>query len=432
MTPARAKHPSPRFAVAALALGLAAAVGPAMTLAATAGSVPQETPELAKARAFLAKATLFDGHNDLPWAIREDKQAIGMPAKYDLRGRARGQTDIPRLRAGGVQAQFWSVYVPGERRDSSFARLQLEQIAIAREMIRLHGDVFTLAGTAAEVRAARKAGKIPGMLGIEGGHSIENSLPLLAAYYDLGVRYMTLTHNVHLDWADAAAMVPPRVGGLSAFGEAVVREMNRLGMVVDLAHTAPETMTAALKVTRSPVMFSHAGARGVCNVPRNVPDDVLRQLPANGGVVMVTFVAGFVDCEVAKVMQPAMMRMNIALREAKTDAERAAARAEFDAVKIPVPSIAKVADHIEHVRNVAGIDHVGLGGDFDGNDAWPEGLSDVSMYPNLFAELIRRGWSDRDLAKLAGENILRVLEVNERNARRLQASEPAPGLALKP
>ena len=392
-----------------------------------AASSANEDAALVHARALLAKATLFDGHNDLPWAIREDKTAHGMVSKYDLRTRAPGQTDIPRLRAGGVQAQFWSVYIPGEQQDGHFARTELEQIAIAREIIRTHGDVFTLASTADDVRKARKAGKIPGMLGIEGGHAIENSLPLLRTYYDLGVRYMTLTHNVHLEWADAAAMVPPHVNGLTPFGEDVVREMNRLGMVVDLAHTAPVTMAAALKVTQSPVIFSHAGARGVCSVPRNVPDDILQQLPANGGVVMVTFVAGFVDCDVAKVMQPAMMRMNIAMREAKTDEERAAARAEFAAVKIPVPSIAKVADHIDYIRKVAGVDHIGLGGDFDGNDAWPEGLSDVSMYPNLFAELIRRGWSDADLMKLAGGNVLRVLEANERVAKKLQA-QPAPGL----
>ena len=413
---------SRHLTTSALLLAAACTLG----VAHAAGSA-NEDPALVHARALLAKATLFDGHNDLPWAIREDKTAHGMVSKYDLRTRAPGQTDIPRLRAGGVQAQFWSVYIPGEQQDGHFARTELEQIAIAREIIRTHGDVFTLASTADDVRKARKAGKIPGMLGIEGGHAIENSLPLLRTYYDLGVRYMTLTHNVHLEWADAAAMVPPHVNGLTPFGEDVVREMNRLGMVVDLAHTAPVTMAAALKVTQSPVIFSHAGARGVCSVPRNVPDDILQQLPANGGVVMVTFVAGFVDCDVAKVMQPAMMRMNIAMREAKTDEERAAARAEFAAVKIPVPSIAKVADHIDYIRKVAGVDHTGLGGDFDGNDAWPEGLSDVSMYPNLFAELIRRGWSDADLMKLAGGNVLRVLETNERVAKKLQA-QPAPGL----
>ena len=413
---------SRHLTTSALLLAAACTLG----VAHAAGSA-NEDPALVHARALLAKATLFDGHNDLPWAIREDKTAHGMVSKYDLRTRAPGQTDIPRLRAGGVQAQFWSVYIPGEQQDGHFARTELEQIAIAREIIRTHGDVFTLASTADDVRKARKAGKIPGMLGIEGGHAIENSLPLLRTYYDLGVRYMTLTHNVHLEWADAAAMVPPHVNGLTPFGEDVVREMNRLGMVVDLAHTAPVTMAAALKVTQSPVIFSHAGARGVCSVPRNVPDDILQQLPANGGVVMVTFVAGFVDCDVAKVMQPAMMRMNIAMREAKTDEERAAARAEFAAVKIPVPSIAKVADHIDYIRKVAGVDHTGLGGDFDGNDAWPEGLSDVSMYPNLFAELIRRGWSDADLMKLAGGNVLRVLETNELVAKKLQA-QPAPGL----
>lgn len=403
-----------------LAACLAAAVAPLASHAA-------DDPALAHARQVLKRGMLFDGHNDLPWAIREDKQARGDVSKYDIRGTARGQTDIPRLRAGGVGAQFWSVYIPGEQPDGHFARTQLEQIAIAREVIRTHPDVFTLASTAADVRKARRAGKIPGMLGIEGGHAIENSLPLLRTYYDLGVRYMTLTHNVHLDWADAAAMVPPHVNGLTPFGEDVVREMNRLGMIVDLAHTAPVTMAAALKVTQSPVIFSHAGARGVCNVPRNVPDDILQQLPKNGGVVMITFVAGFVDCEVAKVMQPAMMRYNLAAREAKTDAERQAARAEMEAVKRPVTTIAKVADHIDYIRRVAGVEHVAIGGDYDGNDAWPEGLSDVSMYPNLFAELIRRGWSDRDLMLLAGGNVMRVLEENERVAKRLQA-QPAPGV----
>jgi membrane dipeptidase len=385
-------------------------------------------PALVHARQVLAKGLLFDGHNDLPWAIRADKTALGAVAAYDLRTHAPGQTDIPRLRAGGVSAQFWSVYIPGDQANGKFARTELEQIAIAREMIRTHSDVFTLASTAADVRKAHRAGKIPGMLGIEGGHAIENSLPLLRAYYDLGVRYMTLTHNVHLDWADSAAMVPPHVHGLTPFGEDVVREMNRLGMVVDLAHTAPETMAAALKVTQSPVIFSHAGARGVCSVPRNVPDDILQQLPQNGGVVMVTFVAGFVDCEVAKVMQPAMMRQNIAMRAAQTDEERAAARAEFNSVKMPVTTIAKVADHIDYIRRVASVHNIGIGGDFDGNDAWPEGLSDVSMYPNLFAELIRRGWSDADLQLLAGGNVMRVLEENERTAKRL-ATLPAPGLS---
>jgi membrane dipeptidase len=267
------------------------------------------------------------------------------------------------------------------------------------------------------------------MLGIEGGHAIENSLGALRAYYALGVRYMTLTHNSHTDWADSAAQVPPRHHGLTPFGEEVVHEMNRLGMLVDLSHTSPETMAAALRVSEAPVIFSHAAARAICDVPRNVPDDILRELKRNGGVLMVTFVAGFVDCDVAKVTQPALMEYNMRARFAKSPEERKAMHDEiYGRLTVPKTTIGKVADHIEHIRDIAGIDALGLGGDFDGNDWWPEGLSDVSMYPNLFAELIRRGWSDRDLKKLAGENLLRALEQAEHVAARLQRERPASTL----
>jgi membrane dipeptidase len=374
-----------------------------------AAAQPAQDPALIQARKILKSAILIDGHNDLPWAIRVDKSALGDVAKYDLRGTAPGQTDIARLRAGGVGAQFWSVYVPGEL-TGGMARTQLEQIAIARQVIDRYPDAFQFATTAREVRAAKKAGRIGSMLGIEGGHVIENSLGALRAYHELGVRYMTLTHNVNTEWADAAADLPAKHGGLTKFGEEVVLEMNRLGMLVDLSHTSAGTMDDALRVSQAPVIFSHSNARGVCDVPRNVPDDILKRVTANGGVVMVTFVSGFVDAEVARVTQPIVEEYNRKTRGIDDDAERDRIFDELvSKVTIPKTSVAKVADHIDYIRRIAGVEHVGIGGDFDGNTVWPEGLSDVSMYPNLFAELLRRGWSERELKLLAGENILRVM-----------------------
>ena len=361
----------------------------------------------------LRDAILFDGHNDLPWAIRTDKKTPGDIVAYDLRKPTTGQTDIPRLRQGGLSAQFWSVYVPGEL-TSGWAHTQLEQIDLMRRVIAQYPEAFQLASTAKDIRAAKKAGRIGSMLGIEGGHAIEDSLGALRAYYDLGVRYMTLTHNTNTDWADSAADVPAH-HGLTPFGEQVVLEMNRIGMLVDLSHTSAETMEDALRVSRAPVIFSHSSARAVCNVPRNVPDDVLKMLPANGGVVMVAFVAGFTDPDVAKVMQPVIEEFNRRSRDVKTEEERTKLYDELTAsVKLPPTSISKVADQIEYVRRVAGVESVGIGSDFDGNTAWPDGLSDVSMYPNLFAELIHRGWTDKELKMLAGENVLRVLERAEK------------------
>jgi membrane dipeptidase len=399
-------------------LAVLAAVAP-VSLAAEAD------PALAHAQRLLKKAILFDGHNDLPWAVRTYQAAPSDLAAYDLRRRAPGQTDLERLRLGGVGAQFWSVYVPGEA--AGAARTQLEQIDLTRRLIARYPDVLRLAGTAAEVRAAHRARRIGSMLGIEGGHAIENSLGALRAYYDLGVRYMTLTHNTHTDWADSAAQSPPRWHGLNAFGEEVVREMNRVGMLVDLSHTSPETMDDALRVSRAPVIFSHSAARALCDVPRNVPDDILRRLPENGGVLMITFVAGFIDESVAQVMGPAIAEFNARARDPSlTDADRQRLSEEIvGKLQVPRTSVAKVADHIEHVRKVAGVEYVGIGGDFDGNDLWPEGLEDVSGYPRLFAELIRRGWSDRELALLAGGNVLRALERAEAVAAELQKSTPA-------
>jgi membrane dipeptidase len=375
-----------------------------------------EDKALTHARELLKTAILVDGHNDLPWAIRTDKKAPGNVAAYDLHGTVPGQTDLKRLRTGGVGAQFWSVYIPGEV-GSGYARMQLEQIDIARRMIERYPQ-FKFATTVADVRAAHREGRIASLLGMEGGHAIENSLGVLRAYYDLGVRYMTLTHNVNLDWADSAAK-PPQHGGLTPFGEQVVLEMNRLGMLVDLSHVSDDTMDDALRVAKAPVIFSHSSARAICDVARNVPDSILKRLPANGGVVMVTFVAGFTDPAIAKIQVPAMMEASRRAQGKSVEESEKIFEQVMGNLKLPKTNIAMVANHIEHIRKVAGVEHIGLGGDYDGNTDWPVGLEDVSGYPLLFAELIRRGWSDADLKLLAGENVLRALGQAEDVARQL-------------
>jgi membrane dipeptidase len=376
---------------------------------------------LARAHRLLKKAILFDGHNDLPWAIRDDAQARGNVALYDLRQTTPGNTDLDRLKRGHVGAQFWSVYTPGDT-GGGYARTQLEQIDIARQVIARYPESLRLATSVAEIRAAHRAGRIASLLGIEGGHAIENSLGALRAYYDLGVRYMTLTHNAHTDWADSAAQ-PPKHDGLTAFGEQVVLEMNRLGMLVDLSHTADATVEDALRVSKAPVIFSHSSARALCDVPRNVPDALLRKLRDNGGVVMVTFVAGFIDPEIARLERAT--RDEIKRRtEGMSPEERERVSEEImSRVQFPKATIAQVADHIEHIRKIAGVEHIGIGADYDGNSLWPEGLEDVSTYPNLFAELIRRGWSDADLKLLAGENILRVMAEAEAVSRAMRKGE---------
>ncbi|MCM2258547.1 MAG: dipeptidase [Vicinamibacteria bacterium] len=379
----------------------------------------EDDPALTRALELLAKHPIIDGHNDLPWAIREWKDGPKDVERYDLRQKAPGQTDLPRLEQGRVGGQFWSVYIPAED-GQDFARTQLEQIDIARRVIAKHPDSMGLALSARDVENEARWARVASLLGIEGGHAIENSLGLLRAYYDLGVRYMTLTHGKNTDWADSATDTP-RHGGLSPFGEEVVREMNRLGMLVDLSHVSPETMHDALRVGEAPVIFSHSSAKAVCNHPRNVPDDVLALLPKNGGVVMVTFVASFVSQEFADKAGPLWLAFQKKIAGVTDAAAREAAyREAFAGVTWPKVTIAQVADHIDHVRKMAGVDHVGLGGDYDGNDTWPVGLEDVSGYPKLFAELIRRGWSDEDLAKLARGNILRAMKQAEETAKRLQ------------
>ena len=396
---------------------------PIVVLAAAIACAAPEDPNLVRARAVLSSVPLIDGHNDLPWAIRNDSIARMDVDKYDITGRARGHTDIPRLREGKVGAQFWSVYIPGNYGDSGFAKVQHEQIAIARRVIEKHPDAFAWALTAADIRRVFSEGKIGSLLGVEGGHAIENSLDSLRSYYNLGARYMTLTHNVTLDWADAASD-SARHGGLTPFGEEVVREMNRLGMLVDLSHVSPATMSDALNITQAPVIFSHSSARAVTNHVRNVPDSILVRLKQNGGVVMVTFVPSFVsqakvDRSIARSRAFADIDAQIADSAARVTAKTAWETANPD----PRATLSQVADHIDHIRRVAGPDHVGIGGDFDGIEELVEGLEDVTTYPALFAELARRGWSDADLGKLAGENLLRALEQAERVAARLKTRE---------
>jgi membrane dipeptidase len=386
----------------------------------------QPDPALERARRVLASVPLVDGHNDLPWEIRANRQHPRDVAAYDLRERTPGHTDLARLKAGMVGAQFWSIYVPGEIRDSGFARVQLEQFDIARRIIARYPEALVPALRAADIERAHADGKVASLLGLEGGHAIENSLGALRAYHALGARYMTLTHNVTLDWADAGSD-EHRHGGLTAFGREVVREMNRLGMLVDLSHVSDGVMSDALDVGESPVIFSHSSARALTSHTRNVPDSILARLPRNGGVVMVTFVPAFVSDEVNRAEQRRDAELRRRLEGVREPAERRRIGQEVRAA-LPVPraTIAQVADHIEHVRRVAGVDHVGIGSDFDGIDIGPVGLEDVSTFPNLFAELVRRGWSDGDLRKLAGGNLLRAMRRAEEVAVRLQAErEPS-------
>jgi membrane dipeptidase len=381
---------------------------------------------LARARRILRETPLIDGHNDLPWRIREDTIARGNVDAYDLRKHMPGHTDLDRLRKGMVGAQFWSVYTPGEYRDSGYARIQLEQIDIARRVIDKYPDRLALALSANDIRREFKQGKLASLLGIEGGHAIEHSLGALRAYYDLGVRYMTLTHNVTLDWADAA-LDSAKHNGLTPFGDSVVREMNRLGMLVDLSHVSPATMSSALNVSQAPVIFSHSAARAIVDVPRNVPDSILRRVTTNGGIVMVPFVTGFVSPAVFLYDQSTRPTVRD-LRQKYGSDTAAITRALGDWRKThpePRATLSQVADQIEYVRKVAGVDHVGIGGDFDGITEVIQGLEDVSTYPTLFAELARRGWSDSDLRKLAGENFLRVFAQAEAVAKRLQRENGA-------
>jgi membrane dipeptidase len=379
-------------------------------------SQPSQTSKTSAARKLLSRFPLVDGHNDLPWELRqaghEDLAAPDLASPVEFT-----HTDLPRIAAGGLSAQFWSVYVPAALSGDRAVTATLEQIDLVRRMIRRYPVVLELALTAADVDRIFAAGKVASLIGAEGGHSIASSMGVLRMLYRLGVRYLTLTHNANVPWADSATD-EPAAGGLTAFGREVVREMQRLGMLVDLSHVSPATMRDALDSAEAPVIFSHSSARALCDHPRNVPDEILARLPGSGGVCMVTFVPSFIspDCQAweneltAEIERRGLEPWDFGHR-ARISQEWAGGHPR------PVATLAQVANHIEHLREVAGIDHVGIGSDFDGTDQVPVGLSDVSCYPALIAELLGRGWSEVDCARLAGGNILRVMREAEAAAR---------------
>ena len=363
----------------------------------------------------LSRTPIIDGHNDLPWEIREKydfwRKSLDLDADTSRLERPL-QTDLVRMKKGHVGAQFWSVWIPATFKGSEAIQATLEEIDIVHRMVSHYPTQLELASTAADIRRIQKEGKIASLIGVEGGHQIGNSPAALRMFYALGARYMTLTHNFNTDFADAATDEPVH-HGLTPFGKAIVHEMNRLGMMIDLSHVSPDVMRQALSHTKAPVIFSHSSARALRDHPRNVPDDVLRLLAANGGIVMVNFHPRFLSeayagREANRVGEEARLK---ALYVGQSERQHAGLDAWETAHPAPVVTIAEVADHIEHVGHIAGINHVGIGSDFDGiNGTLPEGLEGVDKYPALFRELARRGWSDEDLAKLAGGNLLRVMQ----------------------
>lgn len=415
-----------------MAVGLAAVL-----LAGAANAQPADPKLAARIDRVLAKTPLIDGHNDIPWAARQrfgdhperldlsrDTTALTAPGEPGL------MTDIPRLRAGRVGGQFWSVYIPASYNGPIAVQTTLEQIDIVKGLAVRYPDVFEMAYTADDVARIHKAGKIASLVGIEGGHQINESLPVLRQMYDAGARYMTLTHSLNTRWADSAT-ANPQHGGLTAFGKQVVAEMNRMGMLVDLSHVSADTMRDALEVSQAPVIFSHSGASGVAEHARNVPDDVLAMVKKNRGVVMVNFAVNYVSreravwsadrsAEQARYNAPPFGGLYIGQPE-----KAKAALAEWEkAHPKPRVTLAMVADHVDHIAKVCGRDCVGLGSDFDGIPETPEGLEGVDKYPALLAEMARRGWSDAELAGLAGGNVLRALKEAEAVAKKLQATTP--------
>lgn len=387
----------------------------------------------ARARRILERTPLIDGHNDLPWALRQqyDNDPHAVDLATDLDATTALHTDIPRLRAGGVGGQFWSVYVPASLAPTEAAKETFEQIDTVRRIVAAHPETFELATTADDVVRIHRAGKIASLMGIEGGYSIDDSLGLLREFHQAGVRYMTLTHSKTTTWADSATDAP-KWGGLSPFGEDVVREMNRLGMLVDLSHVSEEAMLDAMRVSEAPVIFSHSSARALTDHPRNVPDSVLSQMADDGGVVMVTFVPGFISEAVrswgaARAAEAARLG---ALEPGDPAAVTAGLTAWEAANPQPTAGVADVVAHIQHVRDVAGIDHVGLGGDFDGVTSLPTGVEGVDAYPRILAALMTAGWTEADIRKLAGENVLRVMRAVEAVA--ASKADERPSLATLP
>ncbi len=424
----------------ALLSGLAALALISTPACAQSSKSAPKTPE-AVAEAALKAAPVFDGHNDVPWALRQrvgnvindfdfaDTTDTADPGKTPPR--IAMHTDLQRLRRGRVGAQFWSVYVPSNANEAVAIQQTVEQIDVMKRLIARYPADLGFAENSSELAAQMKAGKVAGMLGIEGGHSIGSSLGVLREMHGMGVRYMTLTHSKNVPWADSATDAPQH-GGLTDFGVQVVREMNRIGMIVDLSHVSEATMVDALAASKAPVMFSHSGVRAVNDHPRNVPDSVLPAVKANGGIVMVVFLPAFLDPAVRehglkRTAEDARLKAQYS-----GDPRAAAARlAEWDrANPVPRALVSKVADHIDHLKRQIGIDHIGLGGDYDGMDSAPLGMDDVAGYPVLFAELARRGYTQAELEKIASGNMLRVLRAVEAYAAS-QKGQPPVEAAVK-
>ena len=401
----------------------------AASITALAGPVLAQDPAgEARARRILERSPLIDGHNDLPWALRQgfgnDPHAVDLTQDQGANPTTL-HTDIPRLRQGGVGAQFWSVYVPASLAPVEAAKATFEQIDSVKRLVAAHPDVFELAYTADDIERAHRRGRIASLIGMEGGYSIDDSLGLLREFHDAGARYMTLTHSTTTTWADSATDAP-KWGGLNPFGEEVVREMNRLGMMVDLSHVSEETMLDAMRVSDAPVIFSHSSARAVTDHARNVPDAVLRMMPEDGGVVMVTFVPGFISEPVrawgaARAAEEARLK---SLNPGDPDAVTGGLRTWMAANVQPRATLDDVVAHVQHVRDVAGIDHVGLGGDFDGVSSLPDGVESVAAYPRILSALMARGWTEADIRKLAGGNVLRVMRAVEAVAANKRANRP--------
>jgi membrane dipeptidase len=408
----------------------------AMSLIPAAAPAQQIDPKVQARIDRILKATpLIDGHNDLPEQLREHyKMSVeGLASGTDQWKPQPLMTDMARLHQGRVGAQFWSVYIPSDVTGDAAIRETIEQIDIVKRLVKAYPRDLALAGTTDDVVRIHKSGRVASLIGVEGGHQIGGNLAALRQFYELGARYMTLTHFKNNEWADSATD-DPKYHGLSDFGRAVVREMNRLGMLVDLSHVSDETMRDTLEVTRAPVIFSHSSARALDDHPRNVPDDILKLVAANGGVVMVNFYPGYVSDDVRKwnAEQSAEEARLESLLVGRPEQREAALKEWEQAHPAPQATVAQVADHIDHVAKIAGYDHVGIGGDLDGIEIAPEGLGTVSGYPLLFAELIRRGWSDQNLAKLAGGNVLRVMRRAEAVAASMKNEPPAMATLEQP